>query len=93
MRIAERIKMIKAMEFIARQINDEAVFEPWLAIGVADGDIKLGDLSVRESDVEDLESYIEDEDFADIMDTFLGLMNGAARSGGLCCDGIVSKEA
>ena len=85
--------MIKAMEFIARQINDEAVFEPWLAIGVADGDIKLGDLSVRESDVEDLESYIEDEDFADIMDTFLGLMNGAARSGGLCCDGIVSKEA
>ena len=93
MRIAERIKMIKAMEFIARQINDEAVFEPWLAIGIADGDIKLGDLSIRESDVEDLESYIEDEDFADIMDTFLGLMNGAARSGGLCCDGIVSKEA
>ena len=93
MRIAERIKMIKAMEFIARQINDEAVFEPWLAIGVADGDIKLGDLSVRESDVEDMESYIEDEDFADIMDTFLGLMNGAARSGGLCCDGIVSKDA
>lgn len=26
----ERIKLVKAMEFIARQVNDEEVFEGWL---------------------------------------------------------------
>ena len=35
----ERIKMIKAMEYIARQINDEDVLGRWLVCGVADGDI------------------------------------------------------
>ena len=35
----ERAKMVKAMEFIARQINDENVFEGWLMEGVADEDI------------------------------------------------------
>ena len=56
----KRIKMIKAMEFIVRQINDEDVFNPWLMLGVADGDIQRGDLSVKDSDADDL--YVYDED-------------------------------
>ena len=84
----ERAKMVKAMEFIARQINDENVFESWLMEGVADGDIYYGDLS----DVADFaEDYIEDRDFADLMDTFLWCMQRAYKSGGLHCDGIVSR--
>ena len=86
-----RIKMVKAMEFISRQINDEGVFEFWLVNGVADGDIKYADLDVRDEDREDLEIYIDDEDFADLMDSFLLIMKAAQKSGGLCCDGIVSK--
>ena len=87
----KRIKMVKAMEFICRQINDEGVFEFWLVNGVADGDIKYADLDVRDEDREDLEIYIDDEDFADLMDSFLLLMKAAQKSGGLVCDGIVSK--
>ena len=92
MNTIERIKMLKAMEFIARKVNDEEVFESWLILGIADEDIVDGDLSVKQEDPEDLEIYTIDEHFADIMDTFLNLMNAARDSGGLFCDGIVSKE-
>ena len=36
----ERTRMVKAMEYICRQINDEDVFNGWLMGGVADGDIE-----------------------------------------------------
>ena len=36
---------------------------------------------------------IEDESFADLMHTFLCVMKNASRSGGLCCDGVVSEAA
>ena len=88
----ERVKMVKAMEFIARQINDEEVFWGWLVEGVADGDIYYGDLAATPSDVADsAEDYIEDRDFSDLMDTFLWCMSRAYKSGGLHCDGIVSR--
>lgn len=93
MNAPERIKMVKAMEFIARQINDEGVFEGWLIGGVADGDIKYGDLEVRDEDREELAVYIEDESFADLMHTFLYVMKNASRSGRLCCEGVVSEAA
>ncbi len=92
MNAPERIKMVKAMEFITRQINDEGVFDDWLIGGVADGDIKYGDLEVRDEDREELEVYIEDESFADLMHTFLYVIKKAARSGGLYCDRIASKD-
>ncbi len=89
MLIAERTKMVKAMEYIARQINDENVFNGWLANGVADGDIDYGDLNPEADSVED---YIEDDTcFADLMDTFLWCMARAHKSGGLYCDDVVSK--
>ena len=97
MNIKERTKMVKAMEFIARNLNDESIFCTWLSIGVADGDIPYGDLEFRgagdEVD-EDVEYYCEDKNFADLMDTFLHVMRRAAREdSGLYCDGIVSKRS
>lgn len=95
MKKIERIKMIKAMEFIARQVNDEDIFETWLVSGVADGDIEYGDLQINDSDLDenngDMWFYTKDDSFADIMDTFLHMMRKAYKSGGLYCDGVVSK--
>ena len=84
----ERMKMVKAMEFIARQLNDEEIFEAWLIDGVADGDIEYGDLSAEAG--EDMDYYLEDQHFSDLMDTFLRCMKAAKKSGGLYCDGVVS---
>lgn len=89
MNIPERTKMVKAMEFIARQINDEEVFEGWLMNGVADGDIEYGNLTVDEDD--DLSCYLDDDSFADLMACFLRRMTAAHKSGGLYCDKVVSK--
>lgn len=86
----ERVKMVKAMEYIAHQINNEDVFEGWLVSGVADDDIDYGDLT--EEDDGSIKYYMEDEHFADLMDTFLWCMNKAYKDGGLYCDGIVSKQ-
>lgn len=91
MKRAERIKMVKAMEYIARQVNNEDVFETWLTIGVADADIKYGDLDGGD-DNGNLDIYYEDDEkFADLMDTFLFMMREAYKDGGLYCDGVVSK--
>ena len=84
----ERKKMVLAMEYIVRQINDEEVFMPWLSVGVADGDLRYG-----EWDPENVEDYyIENDNFRDLMDCFLRRMSGAKKSGGLYCNGIVTKE-
>lgn len=88
----ERIKMVKAMEYIARQINNEEVFyDFWLTCGVADGDIKYGDLNVSSVDEISLGYYIEDEEFSDLMRLFLKTMKFAYKDGGLYCDNVVSK--
>lgn len=95
----ERIKLIRSMEYIARNINDEDVLEEWLRNGIADGDIEYGDLSVHDEGLSEdpfdgLGYYIKDENdtFKDMMTTFLRVMVGAWKSGGLYCDGIVSNE-
>lgn len=85
----EREKMVRAMEFIVRNVNDEEVFEYWLLDGVADGDIEYGDLNC--SDNFD-NWYIEDEHFRNLMTDFLQCMVGAWKSGGLYCDGVVSAD-
>lgn len=77
----ERLEMVRAMEKIARCVNDETVFAYWLEEGVADNDGNLTD--------EDLAYYCEDENFAGLMRTFLFLMVEANHSGGLYCDNIV----
>ena len=90
--IIERIKMIKAMEYIARQINNEDVFELWLMCGVADGDISYGSLEITADDVENLSYYVDPINFAELMDLFLRVMKYALKDGGLYCGDIVSKE-
>jgi hypothetical protein len=82
-----RVNMVRAMETIARAVNDEYVFDLWLSIGVADGDID------EDTTDEELEDYCDDETFAGLMDAFLKLMARAKKSGGLYCDDIASEEA
>lgn len=83
-----RIKMVKAMEYIARHINDEEIFDEWLSYGVVDEDIPYGDLSVEENDEKDLGYYIQDRAFFSLMSNFLYIMSEAHESGGLYCDNI-----
>lgn len=80
----ERLKMVSAMEFIMRNLNDEEVFYRWLFAGVADGDIPYGEMC-------DDEYYIEDEHFRELMGTFLRIMK-IAYKGGLYCDGVLSGD-
>lgn len=82
----ERAKMVLAMEYICRQINDEDVFEGWLIGGVADGDIPYGCTDTDKVD----EWYTDNDNFKDLMSCFLRRMVGAYKSGGLYCDKVVS---
>ncbi len=90
----ERKIMVACMEFIARNLNDENIFDSWLMCGVADGDISHGNL------VHDFTSaalsvgdyYIESDEFSYLMGLFLKLMKRAEKSGGLYCDNIVSEN-
>ena len=83
----KRIEVVKAMETLARCINDERVFNKWLLCGVAEGDIN------ENTSDEELEFYVEDDKmFADLMQTFLKCMNSAYKNGGLYVDKVVSKE-
>ena len=82
---AERIAAIKAMDLLARSINNEEILvNRWFAYGVADGDI------TEDTTGEDLEYYTEDRNFRNLMGTFLRCMRAAHDDGGLYIDGIVS---
>lgn len=81
MNILERTEVIKAMETIARCINDEYTAELWLIKGIADG------TDLRDPD--EIAYYAEDENFASLMTEFLYVMNEARKTGGLYCDEII----
>lgn len=88
----DRLKMVKAMEFIVKSVNNEDYIDPWLCYGVADGDIEIGDLSINLTDYETLDYYIQDKEFSELMDLFLQIMNRARKDGGLYCDRVVSYK-
>ena len=101
----ERMKCVKAMEFLVTQVNDELIFMEWLGLGVADGDIPYRETELKPDDYEildyikkyshlfsDVDHYIEDENFAELMGLFLEIMHDARNDGGLWCDGILSKD-
>lgn len=90
MNAKERKTMVMCMEFIARNINDEEVFEGWLMNGVADGDIIYNEIIDNFEETRDYvdEYYIEDDSLRDLMDCFLRRMKGAIKSGGLYCDNV-----
>lgn len=86
MKIIDRIKMVKAMEFIARHVNNEEIFiDDWLSDGVADGDIEYGDLSISDEDFDKYGTkfYIENDRLRELMKVFLQLMHDAYEDGGL----------
>lgn len=83
----ERAKMVLAMEYIVRQVNNEEHLDGWLTCGVADGDIEYGEIDP--SKVEDY--YLEGETFIELMDSFLITMHRAYKDGGLFCDGLGSS--
>lgn len=85
----ERKKMLLAMEYVCRQINDEDVLFGWLCGGVPDGDIEYGNFDT--SQIYDDDYMMSDEGFRDIMDCFLRRMSAAKQSGGLFCGGVVTK--
>lgn len=82
-----RAEVVKAMDILARCINDEEIMISWLECGVADGDI-TSETSIEEI-VENQNYYLGDEQFEELMTLFLKLMYKASRDG-LFCDGIVS---
>lgn len=89
----ERKTMVACMEYIVRNLNDEDIFMPWLMSGVADGDLSYHELAnnlTSEKDMVD-DYYIEDDNFSDLMSLFLRLMARANKSGGLYCNGVVSR--
>lgn len=85
MTLCTRADVVRAMDCLARCVNDEEVFDMWLALGVADGDIDAHTTN------DELMWYCEDDNFADLMERFLDLMVAAKKFGGLYEDGIVSK--
>lgn len=84
----ERAKLIVAMEYITRHINDEDVFMSWLMCGVPDGDIEYGSFDTSKVD----EYFLQDDHFKEVIALFMRLMNSAYESGGLYCDKICSGE-
>lgn len=89
----ERIKMVKAMEYVARQINNTDILWEWISHGVADEDIQYGDFN---TDAKDLHfcserGYIDDRGFSRLMREFLWCMKEAYNDGGLFCDWVVSE--
>lgn len=90
----ERVHMVQAMEYIMRNVNDETIFDSWLMLGVADGDIEYGDFTVPQAGYvgEDILYYCADDTFAELMELFLKCMKRAAKSGGLYCGGVTNHE-
>lgn len=88
MNTTERVKMVKAMEYIVRQLNNTDIIEKWLLLGVPDEDISYGDLSDNADEATDF--WIEDEHFSDLMGLFLEVMALAKKDGGLYCDEVLS---
>ena len=92
--LRERMMAVKAMEFMARQVNDEEVFDIWLMGGVADGDIEYGDFMIHSGlETDPAYEYASDPDtFSYLMGCFLRTMSAAHKSGGLWCGDVVSEE-
>lgn len=81
MNMKKRIALVRAMDTVARSLNDEMWINKWLALGVADGDANLPDA--------DLEVYCEDdEDFAELMSLFKRCVTGSD----LYCDRVLGVE-
>ncbi len=86
MNVKERANAVRAMEMLVRSVNNEELIEPWLMCGVADGDID------ENTTDDDLECYLDDDTFADLMYLFTKIMSRAHKDGGLYIDKVVSRD-
>ena len=86
----ERKKMVVAMDYIVRSMNDEDDIIPWLSLGVPDGDINHATDWEVTGYTDDY--FEEDDNLAELMGLFLKLMRRANANGGLYCDGILSDD-
>lgn len=77
----ERAKLVAAMEYIVRNVNnEELILGRWFSVGVADGDIPYGSF-----DPEDVPScYTSIENTKELAELFLSIMAQAKNDGGLC---------
>ena len=82
---SERYAIIRSMDMLARQTNNETALEMWFEQGISDGD------SDTETSDEMLNDYISDEKFRDVLDTFLCVMCESYKQGGLSVDGVNSE--
>ena len=80
-----RKKIVLAMDYLIRSVNNENYIDSWLMCGVPDGDIKRYEID----EVDDY--FIEDKNFSDLMNLFLKTMNKAYKHGGLYIDKVLSK--
>lgn len=85
----ERYKLLKAMDIIARYVNNESFIEEWLANGVPDGDINIDNISVSKEELENLSYYSFNNHFKDAIDSFMEVIINAYEDGGLYCDSVV----
>ena len=79
------VASIRAMDYLARSINDEGIIESWLMGGVPDGDI-----TSETTDEEILEMY-DETNLKWFIGCFLRCMKRAAKDG-LYVAGIVGTE-
>ena len=83
----ERIKMLRAMDYIARHSINEHSKDAWFIWGTEESE------HLDTMTDEELEYKIEEDfNFASIMDGFLYSMKLAKESDGLKCDDIISYE-
>lgn len=87
--IEERKKMLLAMEYICRQINDEEICMHWLIMGVPDGDVEYGNFDM--SQIDDNDNMLEDKNFEELMRCFLQCIQMSIKDGGLFCGGVVAE--
>lgn len=86
-KLKERIDMIRAMEIVCKNINDEEIMMRWRIDGVADGDIKDTTKDV------DLKYYAKDDVFGGLLTTFAEIMKEVCKDGihgAFYCDGFRS---
>lgn len=71
--IRQRARLLRAMDDVARSINDEDIVEIWLMGGVPDG-----------ADDDELECIAEDDEgMRDVADCFMRVVSLAKDNGGL----------
>lgn len=89
-----RADMVRAMETIVRNLNNESLINGWLMNGVADGDI---DETTTDIDIVKM-GYCDDDTFSEIMACFARVMKRATENskigeGVFYCDNILSNDS